>query len=530
MSQEQLKPLTAEQRSHLLAEIEKQERALHQLLKQAGEADRFWTFKPHTGQLSEERWTFLRKWLKPEDVPAKLDSQEDTFLSPAQIIATFGGNQVGKTTSLVVKTCIKVTGETPIALRGIYPAAKLPKGKGPIYGRVYSPSASTINEVIVPKFMEWMPKKFWHPEGWERTYSKSDSTLRFYLKGKFIGQVRFFSYEQEVGKTQGASLSFVHFDEEPPYEFYKEALPRFAAMGRLDIEFFMTPTNGLSWVKELILDKQDGTNIACFKVASITNPYIAVDVLDGILGGLDTYEERKMRLLGEFVSLSGLIYKGESEWKAAVHLVDPFELDWGTYVVYRGLDVHLSKPTCCVELAVDPAGVKYVVGVYYEDTDTEKVKEALAKRAVERRYRLGWTRYDKSLDYEIKALGGINIIQKLKMPPNPIQPMFPSEKYDGSIEAGVDAIKQDLKPDKFTGKPTLYFFNTPEVWTLIRDIQALERDKARNEDQKGMRDKILEGRRDRHAALRYIYQAYVEWIPVDSEGDGSVEWTEERYI
>lgn len=524
-----LAALTAEQKQTLLSQITEKRAELEKLLKDVTKQDPFWGFVPSDGSLTEERQAFLVKWLRPEDIPTKFDSQRDALLSPAQQVAMFGGNQVGKTLTLTVKSCIQVTGETPVALTGLFPEAKLPK-KFPVYGRVYSPSNATIDEVIVPKFMEWMPKKYWHRDGWERTYGKQEKILRFYKDGhKFIGQIKFVSYEQEVSKTQGAPLSFINFDEEPPYEFYKEALPRFTTAGRLDIGFYMTPTNGISWVKELILDKQEKGLIECFKIASLTNPYAGVATLDQIMAGLDSYAERKMRLLGEFVSLSGMIYKGESELKVGLHVIPPFDLDFGTYVVFRGLDVHLSKPTCCVELAVDPSGTKYVVGVYYQDADTEKVKAALAKRVAERRYRLGITRYDKSLDYEIKALGGINIIDKLKRGANAIPAMFPSEKYEGSIEAGVDQIKQDLKADTHTGKPKVYFFDTPEVWQLIRDIQTLERDKGNNEDKRGVRDKILEGKKDRHAAFRYIYQGHVEWVPEDGS-DRPQEEFEERYI
>jgi hypothetical protein len=112
-------------------------------------------------------------------------------------------------------------------------------------------------------------------------------------------------------------------------------------------------------------------------------------------------------------------------------------------------------------------------------------------------------------------LGGINIIQKLKTPPNPIPAMFPSEKYKGSINAGVDSILLDMKVNPATGRPGLLFFDTPEVWQLIRDIKTLERDKYTDEDKNGIKDKILEAKKDRHAALRYLYQNRLDWFPVD---------------
>jgi hypothetical protein len=42
---------------------------------------------------------------------------------------------------------------------------------------------------------------------------------------------------------------------------------------------------------------------------------------------------------------------------------------------------------------------------------------------------------------------------------------------------------------------------------------TLERDRGMNEDVKGQRDKINEGKHDAHAALRYIHQFPVRFIP-----------------
>lgn len=521
-----LKNLSAEDKTKLLAAIQQQKEEIKGSMELVKAEDPYWFFEPSDGSFTPESKAFLEKWLRPEDVPTRLDGQLDVLKCAAEIILLAGGNQAGKTMLNAFLTHAKVTGEVPEHLKGIIPESKLPT-KWPVFGRVYAPSAATIEEIIVPKFQELMPKKYWHPSGWERTYNKQDKMLRYYKNGKFIGQVKFMSCEQEVSKTQGASLSFAHFDEEPPYEFYKECLPRFTTKKYIDIGFFMTPTNGLTWVKDEIVDKEDGKIIKCFKLSSVTNKHANLTSLDAIVSGQGSYEERKLRLLGEFVSLSGLIYTGECGFREDKHLIQPFELN-SDYIVYRGLDNHLAKPTAVVELAVAPNGQKIVVGCYYDQADTEKVKRDLAQRAKDRKYRLGWTRYDKSLDYEIQALGGINIIQKLKEPPNPIPAMFPSEKYKGSIEAGVDTIKQWMKVDPMTGRPGILFFDTPEVWQLIRDIKSLERDKYTNEDKKGLKDKINEGKRDRHAALRYISQNHVEWIP--PYDDAPITYEAESFI
>lgn len=517
-----------------LAQLEQDEKRLQAAVQKLAAEDPFWAFRAwNKSDITAERLAFVQKWIKPEDIRAVWDTQEDAFRSAAPILILLGGNQGGKTTTNAVKAHIKITGEVPESLKGIFPQVELPKNGKPVFGRVYSPSNATIEEVLVPKFLELMPRKYWHRDGWERTYSKQEKILRYYRDGKkFVGQIKFMSYEQDVSKTQGASLSFIHFDEEPPYDFYKEALPRFTTAERLDIEFFLTPTGGMSWLKDVLVDQADGVNVQVLRVPSVFNPYASLTNLEQMMKDQETYEERKMRLLGEIVSLSGLIYKGDSAIIPNVHIIEPFELDWHRHIVYRGLDVHLSKPSCCVEVAVDPAGIVYVVGVYNEEASTKKVKEALAQRAIARNYRLGWTRFDKSLDYGIEVLDGVNIMDLLKQPPNPIPAMFPSDKHHGSIHAGVDRIKEYIRPRLVNGepRPRLYFFRTPEVMTLVKDIQTLERDRAQNEEKRGQRDKILEGKKDRHAALRYVFQGQLEWVAPDDDAPTRSDEEEDRYI
>ncbi len=513
--------LSPSQKLALLEEIKKKKAELGLELEKVRSFDKYWFYQPSiTGPLTPEALAFAQKCLRPEDIPQTWSGMDDAIRSTARIIGVFGGNRAGKTVLNAILTHAKVTGEVPKAMEGMVPKSKLPT-HWPVYGRVYGLSTAVIEEVLIQKFKEWMPKKYWHRDGWERTYNKQDKILRYYKNGdEFIGHVKFISGEQDVEKTQGVDLAFAHFDEEPSHEFYEEALTRFGTT-TLDIAFFMTPTNGMSWTYDLLVDNTN-QDVECFKISSLTNKFIDLDSLELIMNQLDSYEAKKMRLLGEHVSLSGLIYSGDSAYQKSIHLVKPFQMDWNEHIVFRGADIHLAKETAVVEVAVVPDGRKFVVGVYHKKGTTDDVKTDLAKRAAERKYRLGWTRYDKSLDYEIKILGDVNIIGLLRKPPNPIPALFPSEKYKGSIEAGVDSIKQDLKDRK------LFFFDLPEVHLLIKDIQTLEREKGTNEDKRGLKDKIAEGKKDRHAALRYAYQGTLNFIPVES--DEPIEDTEERFI
>jgi hypothetical protein len=255
------------------------------------------------------------------------------------------------------------------------------------------------------------------------------------------------------------------------------------------------------------------------------NPKANLQVVEDVLKEMTTYEEIKMRLLGEFVSLSGLVYGRLFDRR--LHVIDPFALNRSDYIVYRGIDPHFVKPSVCVEVAVDREGNEYVVGCFSKDADTEVIKEELAARATARSYRLGWTRCDVSADPTIKALSGRNIFQELKSGKNAIPALFTSDKYGGSIKAGIDQIKKLLKANEKTGKPKLYIFNLPENNALIRAFENMERHMIRNEEKVGIKDQIVEGKFDAHACLRYVHQSPVNWIP---EVVPVPEMIEEAYI
>jgi hypothetical protein len=240
---------------------------------------------------------------------------------------------------------------------------------------------------------------------------------------------------------------------------------------------------------------------------------------------VSSYDEMKMRLLGEAISLSGLVYG--NLFRDKDHVIEPFPLDNAKHFILRGIDPHLVKPSCCVELAVDREGNKYVIGAYGRDCDTADFKKDLAQRAKERNYRLGWSIFDKSSDSTIKVFGDRNIFLEMTRGENAVPAAFKSDKFTGSINAGVDEIKKSLKINPVSKKPTLFFFNTPEVKPVIKAMKSLERDTFTNEEDKGMKDRIKEGKWDFHACLRYLHQRPIIWLP---PVETVPEVVEERYI
>lgn len=500
---------------------------LYRLMEDTRNQDPFQFFVPSSGEISEEQRKFLKKWLKADDIPTKLDSQMDSLLCDAEIILSAGGNQSGKTTRGAIEDYIDVTKELPKSLQGVYPKEKIPK-KTPFNVRVTGVDHKTMLNNIIPTYKYWCPRSFLKNGKWEDSYSSEQRVVRLEKKGKVFGTIEFMTNQQDVESFQGPPRDKMVYDEEPRRDIYKENLMRFVTAERLRIRFNMTPTKGITWIKHDIYDRTEdegGNKIRTFKLPTVLNPKANLDVVEEILKELETYEERKMRLLGEFISISGLVYG--NIFNRSIHVIEPFPINYNDHIVYRGGDPHQTTPSYFVEVAVDREQIKYVIGLYSKACDTSEIKSDLAQRVKANGWRLGQTRVDKSCDSTIKALGDRNIFLELFRGDNAIPSLVTSDKYTGVINAGVDLIKQSLKPNEITGKPSLYFFDTPEVWQLVKAMESIEREIGPNEDKTGMRDKVAETRWHQHAALRYAFQGPLHWIP---ETLPIPEYIEERCI
>ena len=507
-----------EEKRRILKALEAKVLELEQAEDALTQQDPFYFFVPGKGDITEERRAFLREFLKEEDIPARLTGQDEIFQIDAPIIGLFGGNQSFKTTYWALRAYMFITGECPNSLRGKVPDSYFSK-RHPVHVRVTGVDHKTFLKNLLPVYQYWAPRRFLKKGKWDESYSSEKMIVELKRDGVLYGTIEFMTNQMDVESFQGPPRHMMIYDEEPSYEIYKENLMRFVTAERIIIGFGMTPTKGLSWVKSRILDRQQdeqGNRIKCIKVSTVVNPKANLSVVREILKEVDSYDERLMRILGEFISLGGLVYG--KLFNRTIHLIEPFPVSWHGYVVYRGLDPHLVKQTYCIELAVDREENKYVIGCYRKDVDIADVKKDLAERIKargedERGLRTGWSRCDVSANSDIKALGDRNIYKELSRGENAVPALQTSDKYSGSINAGIDQIKQDLKVNERTGKPRLFIFDIPENWVLVQAFESLERERALNEEKKGIPDKVAEGKYDAHAALRYVYQGSPKWLP-----------------
>lgn len=519
-------------RNHLLA----QKAEIEKLANQVRNENPFWFYQPVVGEIPKASTEFLHSYLKKEDIPQRLYGGLDVHLSNASIRGASGGNQSSKTTTGCIEAFIKATGALPNVFnpklpqyyKYAYPAKRLERN-GPQFVRVIGEDYQNgVLRNLIPTYRKWAPKEFLINGKWEDSYSAGEQTLKLVdpTTKKLCGTIEFMSNKQDLGTFQGPPRHMIIFDEEPDHEVYKENLMRFTTASSLDVLFCMTPTKGLSWTYDLFTRGNDesGNNVEWFQIASVCNPYANLKVLKEILDEMESYEELKMRLLGEFVSLTGLVYGKMFDPK--IHVIPPYntgctcgglkshdeKCHFLEYVCFMGVDAHMVKDSCAVIVALDRSDNLIVDTCYKRGVDTEEFKRDLSKLTASQR--MDWTVFDPSNDSTITVFRGRNIFYDMTHGANRIARAFKGDKFAGSIASGVDAIKKRLKINERTKKPTLFIMDRPENKILIKSFKTLQRDSFVDEDVKGQRDKIQEGIHDHHAALRYILQNRMRWNPM----------------
>lgn len=267
----------------------------------------------------------------------------------------FGGNRSGKTECGAV--------EAIWWCRGIHPYRK---NKDNVEGWAVSLSYEVQRDVAQAKIMKYLPKNWiadismMSGRKGSAEYGIIDYIL---IKNIFggVSKLSFKSCDQGREKFQGASLDFVWFDEEPPYDIYEEC--RMRVIDRTgDIWGTMTPLKGLTWVYDIIyLNSGDDDEIWCETMEWADNPYLSKKEINSLSKTMskDTLESRRY---GHFNSSEGLVY---TEFEISKHVIEPFDipLKWQDCI---SIDPGLHNPLACLFFAIDYDSNVYVVDEYYK--------------------------------------------------------------------------------------------------------------------------------------------------------------------
>ena len=275
----------------------------------------------------------------------------------------FGGNRSGKTEEGAAEMVIRATGRLPDSLREDYPY------------RIPLPSDNWVVSLDFPNSRDVAEKKilkYLNPKDIRKHY-KTDRIIEL-IVGSVIG---FKSCDSGAAKFQGPAKDNIWFDEEPTYDVYKECLMRVMDRGGL-IWSTMTPTLGLSWTYNEIIEGEDADTFISFMDLD-QNPYISAQEKMKILKKF-TGEELKMRKSGKFIALGGLIYP---MWDPNRHIIKE-ETGFNNCSIYLGIDPGIAHPTACIWAKVTRDGQKVLYREYRESgRSAEENAEAIAKLTVE---------------------------------------------------------------------------------------------------------------------------------------------------
>ncbi len=528
--QQSPKSLSREELQYLAPAIREAYASAKKVYDDLARANPFWHYNPVTGELSTERRDFLRRHLREEDIPQKLDGAVAFHCSEKPFRIASGGNQSTKTYASTVDNLIAATGRVPYCFDPARPEFKwkIPASRtahdGPQNIRVVGFDwENDVQKNLIPKYRDLAPKEFLEGGSFDKSYNAGERTLYLREKGQLLGTIEFMSNKQDLASFGGPPRRRVCFDEEPFQSVYKENLMRMATSKNFEVVMAFTPVNGISWSHEELFAKWESGDktIDWFQFCSIANPYVSIQSLEEIVKTLP-YEEKKMRMLGEFISLSGLVY-GRA-FQREIHVIPPFETGctcgskdehtntcpFAQYLGYLGVDAHMVKASVAALCFIDREDNFYVDTCYKREVNTDEFK--LDLNALIGGKRMDWAVFDPSNDSSITAFGGLNIFELVTRGAGRLKiRSFKGEKYQGSIAAGVDVIKKRLQVHPLSKKPRLFIFDRPENQGLIKQFRTMQRDSISNPEAKGQPDRILEGMADEHAAVRYINQNKLVW-------------------
>ena len=369
----------------------------------------------------------------------------------------FGGNRSGKTECGAV--------ETVYLARGIHPYKKNIKNSS---GWVVSLSKQVQRDVAQEKILfylrpDWI-EKIVMTSG--RADSPESGVIDFILVKNVFGglsKIGFRSCDQGREKFQGASLDYVWFDEEPPYDIYQECKMR--VLDRCGMIFgTMTPLKGLTWVyNEIYLNDHDDPEIWHEQMEWADNPFLNKSEIKALTSSMSE-EELQSRRYGKFMSVGGLVYP---EFDENVHVVEPFSvpIDWYDTI---SIDPGLNNPLSAHWYACDFDGNVYVVAEHF---DKGKDVGYHARKIKEISSQLGWHYAQNGM---LNALIDSAASQRTLASSKSVVDLFYDEgilvnpKVNKDLFSGISVVKRYLKDGN--GQPHLFIFKT--CVNLIKELKS----------------------------------------------------------
>ena len=368
----------------------------------------------------------------------------------------FGGNRSGKTECGAVEVVYLACGKHP------YQKNKVTEGW------VVSLSRQVQRDVAQRKVLQYLPlsciEKIVMVSGEKN--SAENGVIDFILVRSSQGglsRIGFKSCDQGRDKFQGASLDYVWFDEEPPFDIYMECKMR--VLDRCGQIFgTMTPLKGLTWVYNTIyLNENNDGEVWCETMEWADNPYLSKKEIDSMTKSMSA-DEIESRRYGKFMQVGGMVY---NEFDENVHVIEPFDVpkDWQDTI---SIDPGLHNPLSAHFYAEDYDGNVYVVAEHYEAEKTVEEHSSKIKAIA------------KSLDWKTDKQGRLYALidsaakQKTLSSEKNVVDLFydngiiVNPLVDKDLFSGISKVKTFLK--SADGRSRLFIFKN--CVNLIREIKG----------------------------------------------------------
>lgn len=368
----------------------------------------------------------------------------------------FGGNRSGKTECGAVE-CIWIA-------RGCHPYRE---NKPNTVGWVVSLSTQVQRDVAQSKILNYLDKE-WIVDIVMLSGRRDSPELGIIdtvvIKNVFGGlsKIGFKSCDQGREKFQGTSLDYVWFDEEPPYDIYKECLMRI--VDKCGIIFgTMTPLKGLTWVyDEIYLNSHNNPEVWHEHMEWNDNPYLNKEEIK-LMNSTLSEEELNSRRYGLFAAANGLVYP---EFSEQVNVIDPFKVpvDWYDNI---SIDPGLNNPLSCHWYAVDYDGNVYVIAEHYEAGKDIEYHSNMIKAISDK---LNWP----TINGRVSALIDSAANQKTLASSKSVSELFydhgilVNTKVNKDLFSGIQRVKGYLK--NANGVSRLFIFRT--CTNMIREIKG----------------------------------------------------------
>ena len=405
------------------------------------------------------------------------DRQMEFHLSKARHRLYVGGNRTGKTTAGAVDFILLALGLHPVWSKVMPPPVNLWA-----VSLDFPASRDVVQDAV----------RRWAPPGLVSKWSVQDQ-ITYFKTGSTLG---YKSIESGWTKFQGVERHGIWWDEEPAQDVRREGFMRVISAGGIEA-FTMTPLSGMTWVHDDLWQRRDTDPDVAGVTATLCDNRRNLP-LDAIVRACEEYaydeDQLNIRVFGRFVNFSGLVYK---EWDRRLHVIDPFKIpeDWP---IYRGIDHGIRHPTVCLWVAVSPDGDLYVVDEHYITGEIPAWHAAVIKEKQKSWPNpLGWTVIDRSTK-NIEP-DGRNVYTIY------VEAGIPCIESDRDEDAGIDVVKEALRPSGALGTPRLKVFSTCrnliyEFEHFVWDDWSSAKAKADKKPKPSVKDKY----NDALDTLRYI--------------------------